>query len=92
VFHYLIRKNTRIGMRARTGPRKGQVEWHRPALPTLSQTFDHPIYAGAYTFGRRRMDCKRISARTGQAVKAWVPMDEWKVLKRDHLPAYITWE
>ncbi len=22
----------------------------------------------------------------------WVPMEQWKVLKRDCLPAYITWE
>src|SRR5262249_9655272 len=37
---------------------------------------------------------KRIRTATGEttAVGKWVPMEEWKVLKRDCLPAYITWE
>ena len=92
VFHYLIDHGIRIGMRARTGPQRGQVEWHRPSLPTLSQMLRHPIYSGAYAFGRRTLDRKRTNPQTGRGVQSWVPMEQWKVLKRDRLPAYITWE
>jgi len=92
VFRYLLRHNIQIGMRARTGPRRGQLEWRRPALATLVQMFRHPIYAGAYTFGRRLQDPKRLSSRTGRAVNSYVPLENCKVLKLDQLPAYISWE
>ena len=91
VFHYLIDNHIRIGMRARTGPQRGQVVWRRPSLPTWSPMLRHPLYAGAYAFARRPTDRKRTSARTGQGVKARVPMEQWRVLKRDRLPAYISW-
>jgi len=52
----------------------------------------HPIYAGAYSYGRRRVDPKRTAANGGKVRMQYVPMSEWKVLQRDRLPAYITWE
>jgi hypothetical protein len=91
VFHYLIRNDIRIGGRARGGPRCGQVEWRRPSLPTLWQMLRHPIYAGAYAYGRRPLDPKRRGPGS-RAAKRWLPMEEWKVLKRDVLPAYISWD
>ena len=91
VFHYLIRNNVRIGGRAHSGPRRGQVEWRRPSLPTLWQMLRHPIYAGAYAYGRRPLDPKRRGPGS-RAAKRWLPLEEWKVLKRDALPAYISWD
>jgi DNA invertase Pin-like site-specific DNA recombinase len=91
VFHYLIRNNLRIGGRVRSGPQRGEVEWRRPSLPSLWQLLRHPIYAGAYAFGRRPLDPKRRGPGC-KAAKRWLPLEEWKVLKRDVLPAYITWE
>jgi DNA invertase Pin-like site-specific DNA recombinase len=91
VFHYLIRNNIRIGGRSQSGPQRGQVEWRRPSLPTLWQMLRHPIYSGAYAFGRRPLDPRKRGPGS-RAAKRWVPMEEWKVLKRDILPAYISWE
>lgn len=51
----------------------------------------HPIYAGAYSYGRRPSDPKRRFS-PGNRYRPWVPMDQWKVLLKGHLPAYITWE
>ncbi len=62
VLRYLLRHDIRIGMRARSGPRRGQVEWHRASESLLWQLFHHPIYAGAYVHGRRTIDPNRISA------------------------------
>jgi DNA invertase Pin-like site-specific DNA recombinase len=92
VFHYLVLKNVRIGIRPFQGPNRGQLEWRRPTLLTVHQVLRHPIYAGAYAYGRRPR--KRVRTATGESTSAgnWVPMQEWKVLKRDCLPAYITWE
>lgn len=92
VYRYLIGNDIRIGMRGRTGPCHGQVEWHRATMSTVLDLLHHPIYAGAYARGRRAIDPQRISARTGAGILVWLPMEQWQVLKRDRLPAYITWE
>jgi hypothetical protein len=71
---------------------RGQLEWRRPNRPTLQNILHHPIYAGAYSYGRRAVDPRRkIPGRptTGRTV---VPASECAVLLKDRLPAYITWE
>ena len=92
VFHYLIRNNIRLGFRPFHGPNRGNLEWRRPVLLTVFQILRHPIYAGAYAYGRRPHN--RVRTATGERTSAgnWIPMEQWKVLKRDCLPAYITWE
>jgi DNA invertase Pin-like site-specific DNA recombinase len=92
VFHYLVRNKIRLGFRPFHGPNRGNLEWRRPTLITVHDILRRPIYAGAYAYGRRPR--KRIRTATGETTTAgnWVPMDQWKVLKRDCLPAYITWE
>ena len=92
VFHYLIRNNIRLGFRPDHGPNRGNLEWRRPVLLTVFQILRHPIYAGAYTYGRRPH--KRIRTAAGERTTAgnWVPMEQWKVLECDCLPAYITWD
>jgi DNA invertase Pin-like site-specific DNA recombinase len=92
VFHYLIRNNIRLGFHPFHGANRGNLEWRRPVLLTVFQILRHPIYAGAYSYGRRPH--KRVRTTTGERIGAgnWVPMDQWKVLKLDCLPAYITWD
>ena len=91
VFRYLVRNEIRLGIRPYHGPDRGNLEWRRPNQATLLQVIHNPIYAGAYAYGRRPY--KRILTAEGEHTGAgnWVPMEQWKVLKRDHLPAYITW-
>ena len=52
----------------------------------------HPVYAGAYTWGRRRVDprCK-IPGRSGTGRKVALP-EQCQVFLRDRCPAYITRE
>jgi DNA invertase Pin-like site-specific DNA recombinase len=92
VFHYLVRSDIRMGMRAQDGPRRGQLEWRRPSLATLNQMLHNPIYAGAYAYGRRPCDPRRKALGTSKTEQRRVPMSEWKVLLPNCLPAYITWE
>jgi Recombinase zinc beta ribbon domain/Recombinase len=92
VFRYLLRHGIRLGMRERIGPQRGQLVWRKPSVPVLLQTYRHPFYAGAYAYGRRTVDRKRRAVAGGRTGQGWRPMTEWKVLKRDRLPAYITWE
>jgi DNA invertase Pin-like site-specific DNA recombinase len=92
LYHYLVRNRIRLGMRLHRGPRRGQLEWRLPGPGTVSRMLHHPIYAGAYSYGRRRVDHKRTAAAGGKPRMRQVPMSEWMVLERDRLPAYITWE
>jgi DNA invertase Pin-like site-specific DNA recombinase len=90
VFHWLIRNNIRLPIRPQTGAKKGQLDWRRPSICTLANVLAHPIYAGAYSFGRQSADPKRKLSPAKYRPR--VPMKQWKVLHRDRLPAYITWE
>jgi DNA invertase Pin-like site-specific DNA recombinase len=91
VFYWLLKNDMQLPIRARTGAKKGQLDWRRPSIPTLAQMLRHPIYAGAYSYGRRPTDPKRKFA-PNQGYRPWVPMEQWRVLIKDHHPAYITWE
>jgi hypothetical protein len=61
-------------------------------MMSVRQVLVHPMYAGAYAYGRRPH--QRVRTATGEHTRAgnWVPMEQWKVLELDRLPAYITWE
>jgi hypothetical protein len=88
---YLVRNRIRLGMRLHRGPRRGQLEWRLPGPGTVSRMLHHPIYAGAYSYGRRRVDHKRTAAGGGKVKMREVPMSEWMVLERDRA-GLITWE
>jgi DNA invertase Pin-like site-specific DNA recombinase len=92
LFQYLIRHNIRLPVRAPSGPNKGQLDWRRASLPTLSQVLHHPMYAGAYAHGRRPRDPKSAYPNGRRRVHNWLPMEQWRVLIKDHVPAYIPWQ
>jgi DNA invertase Pin-like site-specific DNA recombinase len=92
LYVYLVRNKVRLGMRVQRGARRGQLEWRRPTRCTLARMLHHPIYAGAYSYGRRRVDHKPTASEGGKAKMREVPMSQWRVLQTDRLPAYITWE
>jgi DNA invertase Pin-like site-specific DNA recombinase len=92
LLQYLVYHQILLGFRPHYGANRGQLEWRRPNRPTLQNILHHPIYAGAYSYGRRAVDPRRkIPGRptTGRTV---VPANECAVLLKDRLPAYITWE
>ena len=92
VYRYLTRNKICVGTRIQQGPRRGELAWRPSTRALLHRMLHHPIYAGAYSYGRRRVDPKRTAANGGKVRMQYVPMSEWKVLQRDRLPAYITWE
>jgi hypothetical protein len=52
----------------------------------------HPIYAGAYTFGRRQTDPRRKQPGRPSTGKIVMPREKWLVLIQDFFPRYISWE
>jgi DNA invertase Pin-like site-specific DNA recombinase len=94
VFRYLLRNKVLLGIRPFHGSNRGQLEWRRPTFGTVVQVLRHPIYAGVYTYGRQppKHPGPGAASREHIEAKSREPMTGWKVVKRDHLPAYITWE
>ena len=79
--------------RVRSGPHKGEVRWNRPNQATLSDMLRHPAYAGAYVYGRRRMDRRcQLSGKPHSGRRFIRSSEQWTVLRRDCWPAYIDWQ
>jgi DNA invertase Pin-like site-specific DNA recombinase len=92
VYRYLQRNKICMGSRVQQGARRGELAWRPITRALLHRMLHHPIYAGAYSYGRRCVDPKRTAANGGKVRMQYMPMSAWKVLQRDRFPAYITWE
>jgi DNA invertase Pin-like site-specific DNA recombinase len=86
------REGIRLGIRAVQGPDRGRLTWRVPSRTTLLGILHHPTYAGAYVYGRRKTDPSRRVAGKRRSGRRWATPEEWEVLIRDALPAYITWQ
>ena len=70
----------RLPVRPRSGPERGELQWRRASTASLYDMLTHPIYAGAYAWGRIR------------GAGPDMPIEErWRHLLRDHHPAYLGW-
>ena len=76
----------RLPIRARSGANRGQIEWREPVPATVYNILRHPIYAGAYCYGRSRSDPRRKVPGRPLSGRVRVPRDEWAVLLRRHAP------
>lgn len=92
VLQYLVRHQIQLPCRAHAGPAKGELEWRRPSRATLSNLLHHPIYAGAYAYGRRPSDPRRQQPGRPGMGRTVAGSDECQVLLQGRLPAYISWE
>lgn len=95
LLHYLVDHNVQIGVRLRTGPAKGELEWRRPNRTTLRNMLKNPTYAGAYAYGRHpwlaKDGHKPLPDRVCKGRTTKGP-GEYHVFLKDQLPAYISWE
>jgi len=73
--------------------RSRPIVWLEPAYRMFLCVLHHPIYAGAYVFGRskrvRQLD--PADPRTLRIRQVAVPRHEWPVLLHDHHEGYISW-
>ncbi|OWY72020.1 recombinase family protein [cyanobacterium TDX16] len=88
VLKYMRANGIPIGVRIEGGPDRGQLSWRRANQTTLRNILSHPIYAGAYVYGRRG----RRKRPDGRGRRVWLPSDKWQVLLHDRMPAYIPWD
>jgi recombinase-like zinc beta ribbon protein/recombinase len=92
VLRHLAANDIRLPVRAPGGAAKGELEWHRANRPSLYCLLVNPIYAGAYVYGLRPTDRRRQRpGRPGTGRRA-PDLDRARVVLRDHVPAYISWQ
>src|SRR5689334_15765855 len=56
VLSYLVAHDIQLPFRIRSGAAKGELEWHAPNRHTRSEMLQSPLYAGAYAYGRHRVE------------------------------------
>lgn len=69
-----------------------KIEWRPAAYHTVLMILRHPVYAGAYVFGRTTQRTRVVDGRARKTTGHSKPMAGWNVLLRDHHPAYISWD
>lgn len=85
LFHHLAEHNIKLPFRDRGGP----IDWRVPARTTVYELLRHPLYAGTYGYGKK----KNYRTKSGNpSSKKHLPPSEWKVLRKEQFPAYITWQ
>jgi DNA invertase Pin-like site-specific DNA recombinase len=75
----------------RQGSRGARIEWQLPGYHNVLEFLRHPIYAGAYVFGRRGDRTRIVDGRARKTSGQRKPIEKWNVLLREHHPGYITW-
>jgi DNA invertase Pin-like site-specific DNA recombinase len=72
--------------------RGGHLVW-RVATPTIvDSALHHPLYAGAYSWGRRQEQTHIDPAGRLTRKRRKRPLTEWTVLLLDRVPAYFSWD
>jgi len=92
VVRYLVKNGIQLPVRVRSGPAKGELQWGRPCRNTLFALFHNPTYAGAYSYGKSKIDRRRQKPGRRGSGRRLLKAEEADVLIHDHVPAYITWE
>jgi DNA invertase Pin-like site-specific DNA recombinase len=91
LLRYLVQHDIQLGVRVREGPAKGTLEWRRPHRMTLQHMRKHPLYAGAYAYGRRQVDPRKKQPGRPSTGRVMRPRHAYHALLLEQVPAYITW-
>ncbi|MCA1690452.1 MAG: recombinase family protein, partial [Actinobacteria bacterium] len=68
-----------------------QVRWAQPTYKAIHEILTNPCYAGAYTYGRKRVERRVVDGAVRERVRR-APREEWLVCLQDHHPGYIPFE
>ena len=73
------------------GP-QGQIRGVAPTYTALHPILTHPVYAGAYPYGKTRTERYLDAHGAGKKRMRHLPLEQGAVLLPNHHPGFITWE
>ena len=92
VLRYFVDHKILMPYRESSGIQKGELVWRQPNSSSLASILHHPIYAGAYVYGRQQVDPRKQKPGKRGTGRVRIKQEDWAVLIKDKLPFYITWE
>lgn len=72
--------------------RSTQLVWRAPCYRNVIAVLQNPFYAGAYAYGKSKVQTDLVDGSLRKRYGRARPMDAWTVLARDHHEAYVPWE
>ncbi|RWN48066.1 recombinase family protein [Mesorhizobium sp.] len=91
VMRYLRTHDLRVPVRPLRGPAPHELVWRDATIAHVHHILHNPAYAGAYVYGRRRINAVRQGPGSDRATSK-VAIDDWEVCIKDAHPGYINWE
>ena len=88
VVKWMHREKIELPSRPRRGPTRDEVRWALPSFAQVGRILKNPRYAGAFVYGRRRVE-RRADGTAGSRAMA---MDEWQVCIPDAHVGFIDWD
>lgn len=85
LFHYFSEHQLKLPYRCGSDQK---IDWRIPSKTHVYEILKNPLYAGAYSYGKRKNYKK--AGKTRQ--KKHLPPEQWKVKLLDRFPGYITWQ
>jgi hypothetical protein len=79
-------------MRGYRGPERGLLVWREARRSTIYGMLCHPIYAGAYVYGRNPSDPTARARGRSRSGRRRAEPAQWLCFLKDRVPAYISWE
>lgn len=92
VMRYLRKEDLPLPMRPLLGPAPHDVVWREASNPRVLSILHNPGYAGAYVYGRRRLNGGRVRHGVYRPRTTKVPIADWEVCLEAAHPGYIDWE
>jgi DNA invertase Pin-like site-specific DNA recombinase/transposase-like protein len=69
-----------------------QIIWVAPTYHAVHKVLTHPVYAGAYTYGRTRVQRSVDTDGMLRVSRRVLAQDQWEVLITDHHRGFIDWD
>ncbi len=92
VVRYLREHNLKLPARHRRGAEPYDISWVEAKTNGVLNILQNPTYTGAYTWGKSTSDPARRVSDVPHSGIIQLPVDQWKVIRRDVYPAYLSWE
>jgi DNA invertase Pin-like site-specific DNA recombinase len=92
VMRYLRRGNLLLPVRPLHGPGPHDVVWRAADSARVIHILKNPAYAGAYVYGRRRLDPLRRQPGSDRIGTVAVAPEDWSICLKDAHPAYLDWD